>query len=615
MSKAFVFALHLLALFRIAASGCKKCYRRSLVRDEFVSGPRMHEILSLAALPAELDWRWKDGVNFTTVSRNQHIPKYCGACWSFAATSCLADRIRIARGPVGREINLAMQVILNCDKVDMGCSGGDALSAYQFIKNLSGLPEETCQLYAAEGHDTGKSCTAMDICKTCDSSGCRPQMEYPVYNVAEFGNVYGEHEMMAELQRGPIACAIATPEDFSAYLGYGIYEDMSGMNSVTDIDHLISVVGYGSEDGVPYWVIRNSWGTYWGYYGFARVRRGINNIAIETECGWGTPANGGHPTMMKANVSAAPMAEPLLAVEATASCRVERSDWTAVGGERVSSPRPHDVLTNAAPSTWDWRNVSGKSYVSRDTNENIPKYCASCWAHAVASALSDRIAIARNGAWPEISLSPQVLLNCRGGGSCSGGDPAGAYAYIHRHGVTDETCQVYQATELECNIEGKCMNCAPGNSEHGLTWPGKCEAVADPIMYFIAEYGSVRGPHNMKAEIFMRGPIGCGMEATAGFRNYTRGVYSEELQSTTINHQVSLAGWSVAGHNEAVQNGVEHWIGRNSWGTYWGEGGWFRIQMHRNNLGIEEDCDWGVPEPSAPVPSSMIEAPAQLLYM
>lgn len=44
-------------------------------------------------------------------------------------------------------------------------------------------------------------------------------------------------------------------------------------------------------------------------------------------------------------------------------------------------------------------------------------------------------------------------------------------------------------------------------------------------------------------------------------------------------------------------------IGRNSWGTYWGENGWFRIKMHHNNLGIEQDCDWGVPIPDGSKPN------------
>ena len=87
----------------------------------------------------------------------------------------------------------------------------------------------------------------------------------------------------------------------------------------------------------------------------------------------------------------------------------------------------------------------------------------------------------------------------------------------------------------------------------------------------------------------MPGPISCGIAATAKFHAYTGGIFSEVNLTPKINHGIAIVGWG-------KDNDIEYWINRNSWGTYWGEGGFFRIQMNRNNLAIETDCDWGVVE-------------------
>lgn len=199
------------------------------------------------------------------------------------------------------------------------------------------------------------------------------------------------------------------------------------------------------------------------------------------------------------------------------------------------------------------------------------------------SALSDRLKIQYGASFPEINLAPQVLINCGGGGSCGGGNPGGVYEYIHENSIPDETCQNYVAKDGQCSPYGVCENCFPN---------GTCVQVEDYKKYWVSEYGSVSGADKIKAEIFARGPVGCGIHVTDKFEKYSGGIYEEWsfLPSLLINHELSIVGW---GYDSESQ--TEYWIGRNSWGTYWGENGFFRIKMHSDNLGIESDCDWGVP--------------------
>ena len=80
------------------------------------------------------------------------------------------------------------------------------------------------------------------------------------------------------------------------------------------------------------------------------------------------------------------------------------------------------------------------------------------------------------------------------------------------------------------------------------------------------EYGPIAGAEKMKAEIYARGPITCALQATAKFHAYNGGIFAEPNLSPNLNHEISILGWGV---DEAHGN-IEYWIGRNSWGTYWG---------------------------------------------
>ena len=260
-----------------------------------------------------------------------------------------------------------------------------------------------------------------------------------------------------------------------------------------------------------------------------------------------------------------------------------------MGGERITSPRASEVV-EAVPTAWDWRNVSGVNYLSWTRNQHVPVYCGSCWAHGPTSALADRINILTNNSFPQLSLSPQVILNCHAGGSCNGGDPSGVYAFGHKHGIPDDTCQQYIAKDPlvpDCSAVLVCETCIPPSPSVGSH--SNCSAVGKPKLWYVGDYGSVAGASAMKAEIYKNGPIGCGIDATSKFEAYTGGIYSEAVLRPQINHEISVVGWG-------VQGGVEYWIGRNSWGTAWGINGFFYMQMYRDNLLIETDCDWGIPD-------------------
>ena len=92
----------------------------------------------------------------------------------------------------------------------------------------------------------------------------------------------------------------------------------------------------------------------------------------------------------------------------------------------------------------------------------------------------------------------------------------------------------------------------------------------------------------MKHELANHGPISCGICATEKFDAYTGGIYSES-NTCGINHEISVVGYGVS------DDGTEFWIGRNSWGTYWGDYGFFYMAMDKDNLRIEQDCIAGIP--------------------
>jgi cathepsin X len=94
---------------------------------------------------------------------------------------------------------------------------------------------------------------------------------------------------------------------------------------------------------------------------------------------------------------------------------------------RVISPIPEIPQADLPIKYW-WGDVNGTNYLTYQRNQHIPIYCGSCWAFASTSALSDRIKIRRKAQWPDVNLSPQVIISCVSkGNGCDGGDTRDSY--------------------------------------------------------------------------------------------------------------------------------------------------------------------------------------------
>ena len=555
----------------------------------------------VADLPAQHIWNDVGGVNYLTNLRNQHIPSYCGSCWAHAATSALSDRIKIARKAQWPDINIAPQVLISCSGDD-GCHGGEAYNAFEWMAKNE-VTDETCAIYRARGHDNGEKCSQQLTCENCmPGKPCFAQDDYKIYHSDQYGHVKGEQAMMQEIyQRGPIACGIAVPEALENYTS-GVFHDTTGD---MDIVHDISVVGWGVDNGVKYWTVRNSWGTHFGEQGFVRVVRGINNIAIETDCAWATPLDTWtkdqrhHLTEAEKNDPRNPVKEnkPLKTdlFMSKGGCRVEKAFFK-------NGPKPLPVHSweetdmSALPTALDWRNVNGTNFLSWNKNQHIPVYCGSCWAQGSTSALADRFnIILKDKSATPVALDAQVIVNCQAGGSCEGGNPGGVYEFAGDEGIPDSSCEQYVAHDLDkskCGAIDKCKDCTWPPCPVGQTCQDKCWAV-DYKHYYASNYYSLRGASKMKAELNKYGPISCGIEVTDKFEKYTSGIYSEFKLLPMINHEISVVGYG-------VENGTEYWIGRNSWGTYWGEAGFFRMATGMHGLGIENDCTAGIPSFTKP---------------
>jgi cathepsin L len=234
------------------------------------------DVMDLESLPSSIDWRSKGVVSDI---RNQF---QCGSCWAFSGTSTLESAVAIKTGHL---YDLSEQQSVSCAGLrygNLGCNGGYYSGLWDFSKDNNGICSEANYPYTSGNGDTG-SCI----------KGCTPVSGTKVQSYVDV-TPKSDSAMMTGLTVGPLSIAIeADQRSYQMYLS-GIYNDYEGCNSNSktkgadsqpNIDHAVVLVGYGTENGQDYYILRNSWGTSWGEGGYMRISRNSEKYAPWGVCG------------------------------------------------------------------------------------------------------------------------------------------------------------------------------------------------------------------------------------------------------------------------------------------------------------------------------------------
>ncbi|XP_054800721.1 low-temperature-induced cysteine proteinase-like isoform X2 [Prosopis cineraria] len=222
--------------------------KRPIKRSNSVTNGGFHlKDNSCEDAPSSLDWRKKGVV--TGVKDQQD----CGSCWAFSSTGAMEGINALVTGKL---TSLSEQELVDCDTTNDGCEGGDMDYAFEWVINNGGIDTETNYPY------TGKD-------GTCNITKERIK----VVSVDGYQDVaQTETAVLCAVAKQPISAGMdGSAMDFQLYTG-GIYDGKCSSNP-DDIDHAVLIVGYGSEDGDDYWIVKNSWGTDWGLDGYFLLKR------------------------------------------------------------------------------------------------------------------------------------------------------------------------------------------------------------------------------------------------------------------------------------------------------------------------------------------------------
>lgn len=220
--------------------------------------PRLRgEMFDTLSVPASVDWRTKGAV---TPVKNQG---QCGSCWSFSTTGALEGIYSIKKGNL---VSFSEQQLVDCDYIraggtSLGCNGGDMKSAMEWIGKNNGLCTEQSYPYVSGNTKTNGPC--QKSCSIVSSSDISTTVSV---------SANSDNAMMTALAQQPVSIAIEADQTSFQLYKSGVFTGSCG----TNLDHGVLLVGYGTMNGLDYYILKNSWDSSWGDAGYMYIGRGTD---------------------------------------------------------------------------------------------------------------------------------------------------------------------------------------------------------------------------------------------------------------------------------------------------------------------------------------------------